>query len=404
MPGRGRPDRRRRAFGATHQPAVDHRRRELSQRFGLPALHLANDFAAAALGAVTAPAVATADPAGRRTAGDGAAPGGRCRHRAGHGHRPAQGGRLAHRRRRRWACRLRSGRRTAGGAVALPRSNGMAASPGNGWFPARASPPSTNSSTEHLLHPGQIAARAAADAAGAAARSLDLFLAAYGAFAGDMALACLARGGVFLAGGIAASLLPAAAASGFLAAFNAKAEHAGDRRAHAGPRRHRSAAGACVAREAAAGDAAGLTIVNMLSCSGAPCHRAYSNDKEEPDGRHEDQHEKQRPETPAKTAERPRAKPSPTKPRSRPRSRHRCQSQAGTAGEARRRRRRPCQAGRPRAKKPGGVPAEQRRNYIEMAAYYIAERRGFAPGNPLEDWVQAEAEIDRLLAEGRLGG
>ena len=59
---------------------------------------------------------------------------------------------------------------------------------------------------------------------------------------------------------------------------------------------------------------------------------------------------------------------------------------------------------RSRAKKPAGVPAEQRRNYIEMAAYYIAERRGFAPGNPLEDWVQAEAEIDRLLAEGRLGG
>ena len=55
------------------------------------------------------------------------------------------------------------------------------------------------------------------------------------------------------------------------------------------------------------------------------------------------------------------------------------------------------------AGKKAGVPAEQRRNYIEMAAYYIAERRGFAPGNPLEDWVQAEAEIDRLLAEGRLG-
>lgn len=59
---------------------------------------------------------------------------------------------------------------------------------------------------------------------------------------------------------------------------------------------------------------------------------------------------------------------------------------------------------KPRAKKPGAVPAEQRRNYIEMAAYYIAERRGFAPGDPLEDWIRAEAEIDRLLAEGRLGG
>jgi hypothetical protein len=61
-------------------------------------------------------------------------------------------------------------------------------------------------------------------------------------------------------------------------------------------------------------------------------------------------------------------------------------------------------AARAPAKKPKSVPQEQRRNYIEMAAYYIAERRGFTPGNPLEDWVQAEAEIDRLLAEGRLGG
>ena len=59
---------------------------------------------------------------------------------------------------------------------------------------------------------------------------------------------------------------------------------------------------------------------------------------------------------------------------------------------------------RARGGKSAGVPLEQRRHYVEMAAYYIAERRGFAPGDPLEDWVQAEAEIDRLLAEGRLGG
>ena len=64
----------------------------------------------------------------------------------------------------------------------------------------------------------------------------------------------------------------------------------------------------------------------------------------------------------------------------------------------------PAKAAPSRGRKPAGVPAEQRRNYIEMAAYYIAERRGFAPGNLLEDWVQAEAEIDRLLAEGHLGG
>lgn len=49
------------------------------------------------------------------------------------------------------------------------------------------------------------------------------------------------------------------------------------------------------------------------------------------------------------------------------------------------------------------VPQAQRSHYIEVAAFYIAERRGFAPGDPLQDWVAAEAEIDRLLAEGRLG-
>jgi hypothetical protein len=45
---------------------------------------------------------------------------------------------------------------------------------------------------------------------------------------------------------------------------------------------------------------------------------------------------------------------------------------------------------------------DQRRYYIEVAAYYIAERRGFNSGNALEDWSQAEREIDQLLATGRL--
>ncbi len=49
-----------------------------------------------------------------------------------------------------------------------------------------------------------------------------------------------------------------------------------------------------------------------------------------------------------------------------------------------------------------GISPERRRNYIEVAAYYIAERRGFDGGDPLADWAAAEAEIDRLLEEGRL--
>lgn len=56
-----------------------------------------------------------------------------------------------------------------------------------------------------------------------------------------------------------------------------------------------------------------------------------------------------------------------------------------------------------KAAKPA-VGAAQRRNYIEVAAYYIAERRNFVGGNAADDWKAAEAEIDRLLSEGKLHG
>jgi glucokinase len=62
--------------------------------------------------------------------------------------------------------------------------------------------------------------RAAPEAA--APRALDLFVACYGAAAGDHALNVMARGGVFVAGGIAPKILPRLAAGGFLAAFNDK--------------------------------------------------------------------------------------------------------------------------------------------------------------------------------------
>lgn len=45
---------------------------------------------------------------------------------------------------------------------------------------------------------------------------------------------------------------------------------------------------------------------------------------------------------------------------------------------------------------------DQRRYYVEVAAFYIAERRGFHGGSQMDDWVQAEQEIDRLLREGIL--
>lgn len=48
------------------------------------------------------------------------------------------------------------------------------------------------------------------------------------------------------------------------------------------------------------------------------------------------------------------------------------------------------------------VDQEIRRRYIEVAAYYIAERRGFLGGRADEDWTQAEKEIDQLLADNKL--
>ena len=37
---------------------------------------------------------------------------------------------------------------------------------------------------------------------------------------------------------------------------------------------------------------------------------------------------------------------------------------------------------------------------IREAAYFRAERRGFAPGQELEDWFEAEREVDGCLSSG----
>jgi hypothetical protein len=49
---------------------------------------------------------------------------------------------------------------------------------------------------------------------------------------------------------------------------------------------------------------------------------------------------------------------------------------------------------------PAGDPetalsdAKRRHHRISEAAYYRAQRRGFAPGRDLEDWFEAEKEVD----------
>jgi hypothetical protein len=45
----------------------------------------------------------------------------------------------------------------------------------------------------------------------------------------------------------------------------------------------------------------------------------------------------------------------------------------------------------------GRICAEERHALIERAAYGLAEARGFSPGEELDDWLAAEAAIDRQL-------
>jgi hypothetical protein len=56
----------------------------------------------------------------------------------------------------------------------------------------------------------------------------------------------------------------------------------------------------------------------------------------------------------------------------------------------------------PRAGTRTGLDGERRQHYVEVAAYFIAERRGFMNGCAQEDWFAAEGEIDRLIREGKL--
>lgn len=46
---------------------------------------------------------------------------------------------------------------------------------------------------------------------------------------------------------------------------------------------------------------------------------------------------------------------------------------------------------------PVSLSEEERQRRIAEVAYFIAERRGFAPGNEADDWAQAEAEVERML-------
>jgi glucokinase len=75
------------------------------------------------------------------------------------------------------------------------------------------------------LAAAEISSRALADRASAEAAALALFIRCYGGFAGDIALACLSRGGVYVCGGIAAKLAARFGEGDFMGAFLDKGRH-----------------------------------------------------------------------------------------------------------------------------------------------------------------------------------
>ena len=48
---------------------------------------------------------------------------------------------------------------------------------------------------------------------------------------------------------------------------------------------------------------------------------------------------------------------------------------------------------------PAAVGPKERYHGVAEAAYFRAEQRGFLPGYELQDWLDAEAELDQPLTQ-----
>ena len=61
-------------------------------------------------------------------------------------------------------------------------------------------------------------------------------------------------------------------------------------------------------------------------------------------------------------------------------------------------------ATKPAAPKPTpDITPEERWQMISEAAYFLAEQRGFSGGNPCDDWIQAELQVDTELRQRAAG-
>ena len=81
--------------------------------------------------------------------------------------------------------------------------------------------------TPRYEEPAEVSAAGISGADGLAGEALSLFATYLGRVAGDLALIYMAKGGVFLAGGISPKILPALQSGEFRAAFEDKAPHQG---------------------------------------------------------------------------------------------------------------------------------------------------------------------------------
>ncbi len=52
-----------------------------------------------------------------------------------------------------------------------------------------------------------------------------------------------------------------------------------------------------------------------------------------------------------------------------------------------------------KSEKSATVMSAERQRMISEAAYYLAEQRGFSPGDEMEDWLQAESQVNASLTQ-----
>jgi Protein of unknown function (DUF2934) len=53
-----------------------------------------------------------------------------------------------------------------------------------------------------------------------------------------------------------------------------------------------------------------------------------------------------------------------------------------------------------KARSETAITAAERHRWLSEAAYFLAERREFAPGHALDDWLAAEREMSETFAAG----